>query len=194
MDTLFDAFVQAETGRKSNEGTGLGLAISQRFVELMGGKITVDSQLGKGTTFTFTVKVTPTEANAIPQKTSPQRVIGLAPEQPKYRILITEDRWESRYLLVQLLELIGFEVKEADNGQEAIALWQEWHPHLILMDMRMPVMNGYEATQEIKALVPAARILIITSFSEDERVYQAIKVKPQPLLRLPPVSLKKSDR
>jgi len=172
LDTLFDAFVQTETGRNSHEGTGLGLAISQRFVQLMGGEITVYSQLGKGTTFTFTVNATPTDASAIPEKISPQQVIGLAPDQPTYRILIADDRWESRYLLVQLLELIGFEIKEAHNGQDAIALWQDWHPHLILMDMRMPVINGYEATQQIKASLKgqATTIIAITASAfEDER-------------------------
>jgi CheY-like chemotaxis protein len=80
-----------------------------------------------------------------------QQAIGLEPGQPTYRILVVEDKWANRQLMVRLLAPLGFEVKEATNGQEAIALWQDWHPHLIWMDMRMPVMDGYEATREIKA-------------------------------------------
>jgi DNA-binding LytR/AlgR family response regulator len=77
--------------------------------------------------------------------------IGLEAGQPTYRILVVEDKWANRQLLVRLLAPLGFDVREATNGQEAIALWQNWHPHLIWMDMRMPVMDGYEATREIKA-------------------------------------------
>ena len=172
LDTLFEAFVQTETGYKADTGTGLGLTISKHFVELMGGKITVESELRQGTTFTFEVEAISTNASNIERKPSLKRVVGLAPGQPTYRILVVEDRWENRYLLMQLLEPIGFQLKEACNGQEAIPLWRDWHPHLILMDMRMPVMDGYEATQQIKASLKgqATTIIAITASAfEEER-------------------------
>jgi CheY-like chemotaxis protein len=77
--------------------------------------------------------------------------MGLAPGQPSYRILIVDDKLNNRRLLVNLLSLLGFQVREAVNGLEAISVWEHWVPHLILMDMRMPEMNGYEATRQIKA-------------------------------------------
>jgi len=161
IDKLFKAFVQTETGRKSQQGTGLGLSISRKFVQLMGGDITVSSQLGKGTIFNFDIYLNQASATNIHNSQAHSRVIGLAPNQPTYRILVVEDRWESRILLVKLLTSIGFEVLEAENGQEAVALWERWEPHLIWMDMRMPIMNGYEATQQIKSSLKGQATVII---------------------------------
>ncbi|MEG4110146.1 PAS domain-containing protein, partial [Microcoleus sp. S13_C5] len=152
IKTLFDPFVQTEAGRKSMQGTGLGLTISQQFVEMMGGEIGASSQLGQGTIFTFDIVAS--EVAELDEKSLliTQEVIGLEPNQPVYRILVVEDVEENRQLLLKILEPLGLEVREAVNGQEAIALWSTWKPHLIWMDMRMPVMDGYEATREIKAL------------------------------------------
>ncbi|HEY9612564.1 ATP-binding protein [Allocoleopsis sp.] len=170
LDSLFDAFVQTETGRISQEGTGLGLAISHKFVELMGGNFTVKSTLGQGTTIGFNIQVELAEADNIENQPPKERVIGLAPNQPSYRILIVEDRWENRHLLIKLLEPLGFEVLEAKNGLEGVSIWESWEPHLILMDMRMPVMDGYEATQRIKAHIKgqATVIIAITASAFDE--------------------------
>ncbi|MBD0347233.1 MAG: response regulator, partial [Coleofasciculus sp. Co-bin14] len=150
LNTLFDPFVQTQTGRQSMEGTGLGLPISREFVRLMGGDISVSSSLGQGSIFTFDIQVHLTSPATVETKAPNRRVIGLEPNQPKYRILIVEDVEENRQLLVKLLEPLGFEVCEASQGQEAVALWQSWRPHLILMDIRMPVMDGYDATKRIK--------------------------------------------
>ena len=151
LDTLFEAFVQTETGRKSQQGTGLGLAISRQFVRLMGGDISVSSTLNQGTVFRFDVPVSLACLGADIDKQEKSRAIGLAPQQPRPRILVVEDRAENRQLLVNLLTMLGFEVCQADNGQEALTLWSSWSPHLILMDMRMPVMTGYEVSKQIKA-------------------------------------------
>ncbi|MBD0303848.1 MAG: response regulator [Tolypothrix sp. T3-bin4] len=172
IEQLFTAFGQTETGRKSGEGTGLGLPISQKFVQLMGGTITVSSNPGQGTRFTFDVRVKLAQAADISKTHQTSRVIGLAPNQPNYRILVVEDRLENRLLLVKLLTSLGFSVREAENGQEALALWSSYSPHLILMDMRMPVMDGYEVTTQIRAHLKGQATVIIAltaSAFEEER-------------------------
>ncbi|MBD2435938.1 PAS domain S-box protein [Nostoc sp. FACHB-110] len=151
MGLLFQAFGQTEIGKKSQQGTGLGLAISRKYVQLMGGDITVSSSVGMGSTFTFNIEVSLATVHKVPIQKNQHRVIGLAPGQNEYRILVVDDVCESRWPLVKLLQLIGFSVQEATNGKEAIALWQKWQPHLIFMDMRMPVMDGYAATRVIKS-------------------------------------------
>jgi signal transduction histidine kinase/CheY-like chemotaxis protein len=172
LNTLFDPFVQTETGRKSEQGTGLGLAISQKFVQLMGGDIQVQSQLNQGTTFEFGIQVEVSGSDLMATALKPRRVMALEPGQPSYRILVVDDRWENRQLLIKLLEPIGFQVQTASNGQEGIAQWQEWNPHLIWMDMRMPIMNGYETTQHIKSHLQGQATIIIAltaSTLEEER-------------------------
>ena len=160
IDRLFDAFVQTTTGRQSQEGTGLGLTISNQFVQLMGGEIAVNSTLGRGTIFSFNIPVRLALADLEPEQPM-GRVIGLVPNQPKYRILVVEDQWENRQLLVKLLESVGFQVRQAENGQEGLKLWESWSPQLIWMDMQMPVMNGYEATKQIKANLRDTTTVII---------------------------------
>ncbi|WP_242051438.1 PAS domain S-box protein [Nostoc sp. FACHB-280] len=147
---LFQAFGQTEIGRKSQQGTGLGLAISRKYVQLMGGDITVTSQQGVGTTFIFQIEIGLASTSQVIVKQNQHQILCLAPGQTEYRILIVDDVLENRLVLVKLLQMRGFVVREATNGQEAITLWQEWQPHLIFMDMRMPVMDGYVATNVIK--------------------------------------------
>ncbi|MEH2175779.1 PAS domain S-box protein [Nostoc sp.] len=150
IDLLFEAFGQTETGRKSQQGTGLGLAISRKYVQLMGGDISVTSTIGEGSKFTFDIQIGLAIASEIQIEQTRPQVISLAPAQSEYRILVVDDSTDSRLVLKKILTSIGFAVQEAINGIEAIALWQTWQPHLILMDMRMPIMDGYEATKLIK--------------------------------------------
>ncbi|WP_404790295.1 AAA family ATPase [Altericista sp. CCNU0014] len=149
LEDLFEAFAQTEAGRKSQEGTGLGLPISRTFVRLMGGDIRVKSTVGRGSCFSFDIQVCAFEKVSLTSQ-SLSNITGLAPGQLVYRILVAEDRGENQQVLVQLLEGVGFEVRVASNGEEAIAVWQTHSPHLILMDLQMPVMDGCEATQAIK--------------------------------------------
>ncbi|MEC4804947.1 MAG: response regulator [Jaaginema sp. PMC 1079.18] len=150
MDGLFVAFVQTESGRKAQSGTGLGLPISRQFVRLMGGEIRVESELTRGTTVAFEVQAVLADSREIIQPKISKRPTDLAPDQPDYRILVVEDKRDNRGLLVELFQKIGFSVREAANGREAVEIWTDWQPHLIWMDMRMPVMDGYQATQEIR--------------------------------------------
>ncbi|PSB27188.1 PAS domain S-box protein [Stenomitos frigidus] len=184
LQRLFTPFVQTLTGQQSSEGTGLGLAISQKFVQLMGGTISVESVVGQGSHFCFAIQVCPAQGAPPSAPYLAQRVIGLAPDCPPYRVLIVEDLWENQQILEKLLKPAGFDVLVANNGQEGVLLWEHWHPHVILMDMRMPVLNGYEATQQIRAkesLVkrsagdaaaiydePLTKIIAVTSSAFDE--------------------------
>lgn len=148
---LFNPFFQTELGRKTQEGTGLGLAISRHFVSIMGGSLWVSCPLSGGTLFHFDLPVEfACSEESCPPK-SPGRIVGLGTDQPSYRLLVVEDHPTNRQVLVNLLEPIGFQVKTADNGQEAVELWETWHPHLIWMDLHLPIMDGYEATRQIKA-------------------------------------------
>ena len=161
LEHLFDAFYQTETGRQTQGGTGLGLAISQTYVNLLGGELTVSTTPHQGSTFQFQIPVTISEHAGCHESESNRTVVRLAPNQPNYRILVVEDKWASRTLLVQVLESAGFSVQEASNGKEAIRIWEKWHPHLIWMDMRMPIMNGYEATEYIRTHIQGQATAII---------------------------------
>ncbi|MDF0556096.1 ATP-binding protein [Kamptonema sp. UHCC 0994] len=172
LDTLFEAFVQTQIGKESQEGTGLGLPISRKFVQLMGGDITVSSELGSGSNFKFNIQVSIVDAKEIESKQLARRAIALEPNQPQYRILIVDDKPLNRQLLIQLLNPFGFVLKEAINGKEALEIADSWEPHLIWMDMRMPVMDGYEATKQIKGSTKGQAIAIIAltaSVLEEER-------------------------
>ena len=177
LEHLFDPFVQTETGHRSQEGTGLGLAISQKFVQLMGSEISVRSTWGSGSIFSFSIQTDLAEGAGQIPLINRQEVIGLAGGQPSYRILAVDDRPENRALLMELLTSVGFEAQEASNGQEAIERWRDWRPHLIWMDIRMPVVDGYEATKQIATACKAANIeppIIIaltgSVFEEDRKV------------------------
>jgi len=175
--TLFQPFVQTASGRRSQEGTGLGLSISHNYVKLMGGDMSVTSKLGEGSTFRFHIPLKSLDLfdEEVTTKSS-NRVIGIE-GSPSYRILIAEDIRLNRQLLNRILSPLGFEVREVSNGQDAIALWQDWSPHLIWMDVRMPILNGHEAASAIRELearrkVPASqkvRIIALTANLVDLR-------------------------
>ncbi|MEA5509622.1 7TM-DISM domain-containing protein [Crocosphaera sp. UHCC 0190] len=161
LENIFKSFYQCQNYPQSQEGTGLGLTISDNFIKLMGGKITVQSVIGKGTTFRFFIELIEVKHHEIKSPVNQQRVIGLEPKQPHYKILIVDDNIANRRLLLKLLQPLEFSLKEAANGQEAIEIWQEWHPDLIFMDIRMPVMDGFEATKQIKATSQENKTIII---------------------------------
>ena len=150
LDQLFQPFVQTKTGQQLQEGTGLGLTIARSFVQLMGGEITVSSLVDKGSVFKFDIKLSVVGTADIICQQPTRRVLVFVSNQPSYRILIADDALENRHLLSKLLSPLGFELWEASNGIEAIDIWEKYCPHLIFMDMRMPLMDGYEATKQIR--------------------------------------------
>ena len=174
---LFQAFEQTGTGIKSG-GTGLGLALSRGFVQIMGGSISVASTIGKGTRLRFEIPVREGKEEKAPQKDVKRRVLRLRPDQKEIRVLVADDRETNRRLLSQLLEVVGFPTREVVNGAEALRMVHEWKPQVVLMDMTMPVMDGYEATRKIKASPDIKNTVIIavtaSAFEEDkQRVFAA---------------------
>ncbi len=181
LENLFKPFVQTTSGQKVQEGTGLGLTISHQFVRLMGGEmsvisngkiftpdtsrklsdsVTIQEAPTEGTTFKFYIQVALADADVIEDQPH-RRIIALAPNQPESRILVVDDNDYNRQLLVKLIKPLGFAVTEATNGQQAIEIWESWSPHLIWMDMRMPVMDGYEATKRIKGTTKGQATVVI---------------------------------
>jgi CheY-like chemotaxis protein len=168
-------------------GRGLGLALSQKFVRLLGGKIHVRSNIGYGTTFTFELPVKVIEADTIDTKASVRHVVALEPNQPCYRMLIADDNRDNRQILIKLLKPFicstssdqGFKLREAENGQEVLNLWETWKPHIIWMDMRMPVIDGYDATKRIRALGTGHWALKTRDGEHESRDVQNLESAPQ---------------
>lgn len=168
---LFEAFYQTEIGVNSQQGTGLGLSISQRLVQLMGGEIQINSRLGRGSCFTFSIPVMSSVRSQL--QAAAKQIIGILAEQPKPRILIADDNTNHRQLVFQILNPMGFELLEASNGKEVITLWSKQKPDLILMDIRMPEMDGSKAAQKIRSMPRGTETMMIAvtaSVFEEERV------------------------
>ncbi|NJD07255.1 MAG: response regulator [Methylococcaceae bacterium] len=155
QERIFEPFYQVLGGSRQSlhKGTGLGLSITRQFIELMGGHIRVKSLVGRGSCFRFELPVElAAEAEISTRPINRARVIGVAPGQPEYRILIVEDQVENWLLLQRLLTDAGLTVRVAENGQLGIEAFEAWHPHFIWMDIRIPVVDGLEATRRIRAM------------------------------------------
>ncbi len=173
---LFQPFVQlAESSMQ--KGTGLGLAITRQFVELMGGTISLESTPGKGSIFRIELPVelvAEATAGIEPEGAQAGEICGLEPGQPEFRILIAEDQRDNQVLLMRLMADIGLAARLAENGGQCVAMFEEWHPHLIWMDRRMPVMDGVEATRRIRELAGGREVKIVavtaSAFREERQL------------------------
>lgn len=179
LGRLFQHFEQTESGRNSGAGTGLGLAISREFVRLMGGDLTVRSRLGTGSVFQFVIplkKGSEPDFTLLDSMAASARVVGLEPGGHPWRVLVVDDVDDNRVLLARVLGTVGFETREAHNGAEGVERFVHWQPHLILMDKRMPVMDGHEAIGRIRSRPggQAVKIIILTASAFDENRQEAM--------------------
>lgn len=149
LQRLFKAFEQTEVGIKAG-GTGLGLAISQKFAKIMKGEITVHSTKGKGSCFRLRLEIKKGHTQKGDEKLFDNRVVGIQTIAEANKVLVVDDIMENRSLIRETLKTAGFQVFEAENGKEAIEKFKKIKPHIILMDILMPVMNGLEATKIIR--------------------------------------------
>ncbi|MGB3492101.1 MAG: ATP-binding protein [Elainellaceae cyanobacterium] len=162
---IFEAFEQTESSRNASNSTGLGLTLSAHFIQLMKGHLSLESQIDQGTTFWVTLPMEVVSGSKdlsdyMPEMSAqPQPQPQMQPSRP--RLLLVDDQADNRQLIRQLLKQADMDIQEAENGAIAIEIWQRWQPHLILMDMRMPVMDGYTATQQILHL--AQQTLSVTA-------------------------------
>jgi signal transduction histidine kinase/CheY-like chemotaxis protein len=150
LDKVFAYFEQTASGKAKKSGSGLGLALSRDFTHMMGGDLRVTSNEDKGSIFYLTIDIRQGSRSDITEEISKPRVVGLAPGQETPRILVVEDIEASRTMLVKILKMVGLYVQDAVNGKEAVEIFHQWQPDFIWMDVRMPVMDGLEATRLIK--------------------------------------------
>ncbi len=174
QERIFQAFYQTELGMLKGDGTGLGLSISRQYARLMDGELSVASQVGQGCVFTLRVPLPGTDAPesaAGSMQRTPIIALELGAQDTVPRLLVVDDKPDNRELVYEMLTRVGFLVQAVENGLQALAAFTAWQPQLILMDMRMPVMDGYEATQKIRAMPSGkdVRIVALTAnaFEED---------------------------
>jgi len=148
LEEIFLPFHQVTDSSQRAEGTGLGLAISQKLVHIMGSEIQVKSILGKGSTFWLDLELPEVLGWTQVDNVASRNIIGFIGY--KRKILVADDRWENRSVLVNLLKPLGFEILEATDGWDALQKAQEFKPDLIFMDLVMPRMNGFEATNRLR--------------------------------------------
>ncbi|HAZ47475.1 MAG TPA: sensor protein [Cyanobacteria bacterium UBA11369] len=162
MEKIFRPFEQVGEVKQQAEGTGLGLAISQRIISLMGSKIEVISEFGKGSKFWFEVEVLQAKEWAVASRVVQQGTI-VGYQGKKRTILVVDDKWENRSVIVNLLEPIGFTIVEAGDGQEGWEIAKESKPDAIVTDLVMPVMHGFEFIKRLRTYEQFKQIPVVAS-------------------------------
>jgi len=185
QEKIFEPFHQTGEQDYRAQGTGLGLAITQRLIRLMGGEMSLDSQLGYGSCFRVQVYLPTHTQQALEQeeenKHSIHNICGI--EGPTYKILVIDDQLENCHLLEQLLTTLGFDIKLSTDAQTGLELWEDWQPDLLLLDLKMPRKDGFAVMKQIYTehtkyanLKPIAPILVMSANTLDstqDRIFEA---------------------
>lgn len=170
-DKIFQPFDRGEISSDAAPGSGLGLSISREYIRLMGGDLKVTSTLGKGSVFSLNVVFEEAKESDLPAKKPLRKVVGIFDQKRKYKVLIVDDIKSNRDFLVRLFDSIGFSTKDGSNGNDAIRINNEWAPDLILIDIRMPGMDGREAIQILRNQTHRSQLRIIavtaSAFQDD---------------------------
>ncbi len=176
---IFEPFHQESEGIKKG-GTGLGLAISKKQIDLMGGELFIESEEGRGSTFSIALQLPPANKEVAQRKDQNQKVVRLA-KGYSAKVLVADDIKENREVLVDLLENVGIETIKAENGKEAVESFRKFRPDVVFMDIRMPVMDGLEAISQLKKEFPNEKInFVIVSASvlkHEVEKYQSMGVE-----------------
>ncbi|MCF8387999.1 MAG: response regulator [Bacteroidales bacterium] len=171
LNKLFMHFEQTKSGRQSHSGTGLGLAISKEYIKMLKGDINVKSKSGEGSVFRFFIQIKEGKEEDVKLPEADEMVIGIRKGYPTYKVLVVDDKKPNRDLLSKMLTMVGFNIRSAGDGSEALKIFQEWKPDLIMMDMFMPVMDGFEAIRKIRKLPGGEKTVIFavtaSVFEED---------------------------
>lgn len=176
LEEIFLPFQQVGEHRRHTEGTGLGLAISRQLVQAMGGDIKVKSTLGKGSVFWFDLDLPIICQLAEVANTDARKIVGYKGD--KRKILVVDDKWSNRSVLINMLEPLGFEVAEATDGLDSLAKARKFKPDCIFMDLVMPDVDGFEATRQVRLAPELAGVVVIaisaSVFDFDRQQSQAI--------------------
>lgn len=159
---IFLPFEQVGDNRSQSEGTGLGLAISQKILTIMNSQVRVTSEAGKGSVFGFDLEL-PVISEWADSARESHRGTVTGFKGDKRKILMVDDRWENRSVILNLLEPLGFEIIEAKDGERGLQKALELHPDLILADLVMPVMDGFELIRQLRQLPQTKEIPIVAS-------------------------------
>lgn len=182
---LFLPFEQTRLGRESGSGTGLGLAICREYVQLMGGNITVSSQVGKGSTFEFDILMQAADETGIIGVMAKKRITGILPGQQQFKILIVDDEAVNSELMTQILTPVGFLTRQAGDGREGLDLFRSWQPDIVLLDLKLPLMDGYEVMREILDSDRKTPIIVVTANVFEEERLKALAAGANDFLRKP---------
>ncbi len=187
LQRIFESFEQAGSVALRRGGTGLGLSISRTFALMMGGDVTVTSEPGAGSCFRFTMVAEPGDESQVLRRAPERRVKHLRSGQEAFRVLVVDDRDTNRDLLCRLLNKVGFVTREAENGAEGIAIFADWQPHVVLIDLVMPVMSGREAIREMREMTggKTTAIIAVTASTLDEERAEVLAHGADAFLRKP---------
>lgn len=185
LEKIFLPFEQVGDTKKQAEGTGLGLTISQSIIGLMKSTLQVQSQPGEGSVFWFDVELKEAEHREAESKIQQGTIIGY--QGDKYKILVVDDRWENRSVVVNLLEPIGFELIEATDGQDGLDKANSNIPNLIITDLVMPVMDGFGLIKKLRSQPQFQETIILVSSASvfENDIYKSLNVGANAFLPKP---------